>query len=76
MTLLLFPMAVGGYEQDYIAYRLLVRDKMLVDCHLKPEDLPMRGIKYSCFDQSSALGLAEVQLKMVARTIELSAKAR
>lgn len=61
--LLLFPMAVGGYEQNYIAYQLLVRDKMLVDCHLKPEDLPTRGIKYSCFDQSTAVGSAEVKPK-------------
>lgn len=51
--LLLFPMAVGGYDREYIAYRFLMRDGMLIDCHLSGEELPTRGIKYSCFDSSA-----------------------
>lgn len=53
--LLLFPMAVGGYNPEYKAYSLLVRDKKLVDCHLTAENLPRCGIKYSCFDAQERL---------------------
>lgn len=51
--LLLFPMACGGYDKEYIAYDLLRRDKKLIDCLLSELDRPKLGIKYSCFESVS-----------------------
>jgi Protein of unknown function (DUF3800) len=48
--LVLFPMAKGGYAQTYRPYAQLKAAGKLIDCHLREEEIPTRGIKYSCFD--------------------------
>jgi hypothetical protein len=48
--LILYPMARGGYEPDYRPYRKLREAGKLIDCVLPRDDVPRRGIKYSCFD--------------------------
>jgi hypothetical protein len=48
--LYLYPMARGRYEADYRPYQLLRERKKLIDQHLVAEEIPMHGIKYSCFD--------------------------
>jgi hypothetical protein len=48
--LCLYPICRYPYDPSYRSHRdLLVRGK-LIDCVLKPEEIPARGIKYSCFD--------------------------
>jgi hypothetical protein len=47
--LVLYPMAKGGYDPSYRPYRKLLDHGKLIDSILKPEQLPMCGIKYSCF---------------------------
>ena len=47
--LVLYPMARAGYQSDYRPYTLMKEANILVDCHLSPDDVPLRGIKYSCF---------------------------
>jgi hypothetical protein len=51
--LALYPMARGGYEPDYRPYRRLREAGKLIDCGLSPDEVPRRGIKYSCFDTAS-----------------------
>lgn len=46
--LALYPIARGKYEPTYKAY--MRRDELIADCHFSPEELPSRGVKYSCFD--------------------------
>jgi len=48
--LVLFPMAKGGYNPSYRPYEKLRGAGKLIDCHLAEVDIPLRGIKYSCFD--------------------------
>lgn len=48
--LVLFPMAKGGYQPDYRPYVKLREAGKLLDCRLAADDIPQRGIKYSCFD--------------------------
>lgn len=48
--LYLYPMARGGYQQDYRPYAELREQKKLIDDLLPGEELPHLGIKYSCFD--------------------------
>jgi len=48
--LVLFPMAKAGYDQSYRPYVQLKAAGKLIDCHLPEEEIPARGIKYSCFD--------------------------
>lgn len=54
--LVLFPMVKFGYEPDYRPYAKLLEAKRIVDCHLKPEELPSLGVKYSCFDKGKNKG--------------------
>lgn len=49
--LVLYPMAKGGYDATYRPYVELAKAGKLIDCHLREEDIPLRGIKYSCFDE-------------------------
>lgn len=49
--LYLYPMAKAGYDPEYRPYKRLKDHGKLIDCLLSEEDLPMRGIKYSCFDE-------------------------
>ena len=48
--LVLWPMAKGGYEQNYPPYLELVKNGKIIDCHLDDKDIKNLGIKYSCFD--------------------------
>lgn len=48
--LFLWPICMGGYHRSNLPYRLLVENSRLIDCKYSPEDQPMLGIKYSCFD--------------------------
>ncbi len=50
--LYLWPMVMGGYHRSNRPYALLVRDKKLVDCYLSEEEIPTRGIKYSCWENA------------------------
>jgi hypothetical protein len=57
--LVLFPMAKAGYEPSYRPFTQLKAAGRLIDCYLKAEDLPSRGIKYSCFDAPKTKSSAE-----------------
>ena len=48
--LYLWPMCIGGYDTANRAYAALKTAGKLIDCHLGAEEVPHRGIKYSCFD--------------------------
>ncbi len=48
--LYLYPMAKAGYDASYKPYLALMRAGRLIDKALPPEDRPLLGIKYSCFD--------------------------
>ena len=45
-----YPMARGGYDPEYFPYTQLHASNRLIDNHLKREEVPHLGIKYSCFD--------------------------
>jgi len=49
--LVLYPMAKAGYQDDYLSYRRLREAGKLIECHLKEQEIPQRGTKYSCFKQ-------------------------
>lgn len=46
----LWPMCMGGYDTNNYAYSRLAEAGKLIDCLLSKEDIPAKGIKYSCFD--------------------------
>ena len=48
--LYLYPMRRGGYDLRYYPHDFLVEHKKLIDCHLEDGEIPILGIKYSCFD--------------------------
>ena len=48
--LVLFPVAKGGYDSNYKAYRFLVDNNKIVDSDLTEVEKPSQGVKYSCFD--------------------------
>jgi len=48
--LYLYPMARGGYDENYWPYAKLRERKKLIDDQLREEDIPHLGIKYSCFE--------------------------
>lgn len=48
--LYLWPICMGGYEQDCRPYRSLLDAGKLIDCSLSGSDVDRLGIKYSCFD--------------------------
>ncbi len=49
--LYLYPMAKGGYDPWYRPYRALKDGKKLIDCLVSEEEIPSRGVKYSCFER-------------------------
>ncbi|MEM9832308.1 MAG: DUF3800 domain-containing protein [Bacteroidota bacterium] len=49
--LILYPIAKGGYDPNYRPYKQLIEHKKLIDCYLPIEQVPYRGIKYSCFER-------------------------
>lgn len=48
--LVLYAIAKGKYAPDYSPFNELKQAGKLIDCHLHPDELSSRGIKYSCFD--------------------------
>ena len=48
--LYLWPMAMGGYDQNNCSYKHLLKHKKLVDCLYNCDEISYLGIKYSCFD--------------------------
>jgi hypothetical protein len=48
--LCLYPVARIKDQPNNRAYHAMREGKLLVDCHLLPEELEKMGIKYSCFD--------------------------
>jgi hypothetical protein len=48
--LVLYPMAKGGYDPDNRPYRKRKESGKLIDCLLTEDQIPLRGIKYSCCD--------------------------
>lgn len=52
--LVLYPMARGGYDETYGPFRDLHDHCRIIDAILKAEDIPVRGVKYSCFDTKKA----------------------
>jgi hypothetical protein len=52
--LVLYPMAKAGYDPTYRPYVALMEKGKLIDAVLAPQDRPLRGIKYSCFDKKPA----------------------
>jgi len=51
--LVLYPMAKAGYEATYKPYLTLKRAGKLIDCHLEEDQVLLRGIKYSCFENAA-----------------------
>jgi hypothetical protein len=49
--LYLYPMRRGGYDLRYRPHEFLIKRKKLIDCHLTDDEIPILGIKYSCFDE-------------------------
>jgi Protein of unknown function (DUF3800) len=49
--LYLWPMCIGGYDQNNQAYVALKQANKLIDCFIHEEQLAEQGIKYSCFEQ-------------------------
>lgn len=52
--LVLYAMARGGYDEEYPPYRALHRHSKIIDAALTPNEIPSRGVKYSCFDTKKA----------------------
>ncbi|WDZ81672.1 hypothetical protein PWG15_35700 (plasmid) [Ensifer adhaerens] len=48
--LYLWPICVGGYHASNRPYQRLTDDGKLIDCHIKEDERPMLGSKYSCFE--------------------------
>lgn len=48
--LVLYPMAKGGYDPKYRAYKKLKEAGGLIDSRFSEKDVHGSGIKYSCFD--------------------------
>lgn len=47
--LLLYPLAIGGYNSEYYPYKALKAAGKIIDCYLPEAKLEERGTKYSCF---------------------------
>jgi hypothetical protein len=48
--LYLWPICMGGYNTGNRPYQRLRNDGKLIDCHLREDERPMLGSKYSCFE--------------------------
>lgn len=48
--LLLWPMAVAGYDPECRPYQALKAAGRLIECHLDETEHPSCGTKYSCFE--------------------------
>ena len=52
--LYLYPIARGGYDKEYLPYKILRTDKKTIDDHLSPSLTESMGVKYSCFELAMA----------------------
>lgn len=66
--LYLYPMAKGGYDPNYRAYRELKDRRKLIDCLLPEAEIPFRGIKYSCFERLKNKGSSVAEPQISARS--------
>jgi len=48
--LYLWPICMGGYHASNRPYQRLTDDGKLINCHIKEDERPMLGSKYSCFE--------------------------
>ncbi len=48
--LFLWPMCLGGYHESNRPYARLNADGKLIESQIPPDEWPVRGSKYSCFD--------------------------
>jgi Protein of unknown function (DUF3800) len=55
--LYLWPMCMGGYDPCNKPYQLLLQKGKLIDGILERKKRAVWGIKYSCFDSTSSLGV-------------------
>lgn len=60
--LVLYPMAKAGYDPTYRSYVALMEKGKLIDAVLAPQDRPLLGIKYSCFDKKTPVAAAEPEI--------------
>lgn len=51
--LVLYPMAKAGYDPEYRPFAKLKQAGKLIDCLLDESEIPLHGIKYSCFDDQN-----------------------
>ncbi len=49
--LYLWPICIGGYHASNRAYKRLLEDEKLIECHITPENHATLGSKYSCFEK-------------------------
>ena len=56
--LYLWPMCMGGYNPGCLPYKRLLEDGKLIECGMTPNDVPMLGTKYYCFDAIERKGIA------------------
>jgi hypothetical protein len=52
--LVLYAMARGGYDKEYPPFKALHARGRIIDAVLTSDDIPTRGVKYSCFDTKKA----------------------
>lgn len=52
--LVLYAMAKGGYDESYPPLLKLHQHGKIIDAVLAADDVPTRGVKYSCFDTKKA----------------------
>ena len=51
--LCLWPICIGGYDKDNLSYKRLVKDKKIIDFHIKDDEVEELGVKYSCWELAS-----------------------
>ncbi len=56
--LYLWPMCMGGYNAGCVPFKRLLEDGKLIECGMTPDDVPMLGTKYYCFDAIERKGIA------------------
>lgn len=53
--LVVYPLARAGYQADYRPFIAMREARVLIDCHLQPHEVALKGIKYSCFSVPATL---------------------
>jgi hypothetical protein len=72
--LYLWPICMGGDHASNRPYQRLTDDGKLIDCHLREDERPMLGSKYSCFENVERRGLKTQKASDVARTAKMRAQ--